>query len=98
MLSRRLGRLLLTGEQLTELNELKKQILQLTREYSLLAHASNRPGGDPLRTPWPPAPAFHMLAEFLQKMRLRQLLVRLWTFGLLWVVKVSQWRKNFLLF
>ena len=39
---------------MTELNELKKQILQLTREYSLLAHASNRPGGDPLRTPWRP--------------------------------------------
>lgn len=34
------------------LNELKKKILTLTKEYSRKAHTSNRPGNDPLRKKW----------------------------------------------
>ena len=30
--------------------ELKKEILRLTREFSRLTHAANRPGDDPLRS------------------------------------------------
>jgi CDP-6-deoxy-D-xylo-4-hexulose-3-dehydrase len=36
----------------TSLSELKAQILSLTREYSLQAHAAFRPADDPLRKPW----------------------------------------------
>jgi CDP-6-deoxy-D-xylo-4-hexulose-3-dehydrase len=36
----------------TSLSELKAQILSLTREYSLQAHAAFRPANDPLRKPW----------------------------------------------
>ena len=34
--------------------ELKADILRLTREFSALVHASQRPGDDPARTPWTP--------------------------------------------
>ncbi len=37
---------------MTSLSELKAQILSLTREYSLQAHAAFRPANDPLRMPW----------------------------------------------
>ncbi len=37
---------------MTSLSELKAQILSLTREYSLQAHAAFRPANDPLRKPW----------------------------------------------
>ncbi len=37
---------------MTSLSELKAQILGLTREYSLQAHAAFRPADDPLRKPW----------------------------------------------
>ena len=37
---------------MTSLSELKAQILSLTREYSLQAHAAFRPADDPLRKPW----------------------------------------------
>ena len=37
---------------MTSLSELKDQILNLTREYSLQAHAAFRPADDPLRKPW----------------------------------------------
>jgi CDP-6-deoxy-D-xylo-4-hexulose-3-dehydrase len=37
---------------MTSLSELKAQILSLTREYSLQAHAAFRPASDPLRKPW----------------------------------------------
>ncbi len=34
--------------------ELKAEILRLTREYSRVAHAANRPGNDPLHAPFAP--------------------------------------------
>jgi CDP-6-deoxy-D-xylo-4-hexulose-3-dehydrase len=34
--------------------EIRAEILRLTREYSASVHASNRPGNDPIRTPWSP--------------------------------------------
>lgn len=37
---------------MTSLSELKAHILNLTREYSLQAHAAFRPADDPLRKPW----------------------------------------------
>ena len=37
---------------MTDLPALKQEILRLTREYSLQAHASFRPGEDPQRKPW----------------------------------------------
>jgi len=37
---------------MTDLPALKQEILRLTREYSLHAHASFRPGEDPQRKPW----------------------------------------------
>jgi CDP-4-dehydro-6-deoxyglucose reductase, E1 len=37
---------------MTDLPALKQEILRLTREYSLKAHASFRPGEDPQRKPW----------------------------------------------
>ena len=38
----------------SSLTELKAQILELTRQYSRLAHAANRPGDDPARAPFLP--------------------------------------------
>ncbi len=35
-------------------NELKSEILRLTREYSAIMHAGQRPGDDHSRTPWQP--------------------------------------------
>jgi len=37
---------------MASLSELKAQILSLTRDYARQAHASFRPGADPLRIPW----------------------------------------------
>ena len=37
---------------MSDLPALKQEILRLTREYSLQAHASFRPGEDPQRKPW----------------------------------------------
>jgi CDP-6-deoxy-D-xylo-4-hexulose-3-dehydrase len=37
---------------MTDLPTLKQEILRLTREYSLQAHVSFRPGEDPQRKPW----------------------------------------------
>ncbi len=34
--------------------EIKAEILRLTREYSVLMHAGQRPGGDPAHAPWTP--------------------------------------------
>ena len=42
---------------MSELESLKKQILELTREYSRQAHASFRPAADPQREPWQPGSA-----------------------------------------
>ena len=37
---------------MTNLSEIKKEILELTKEYSKLAHASFRPGSDLKRKKW----------------------------------------------
>ena len=37
---------------MTSLSDLKDQILNLTREYALQAHAAYRPAIDPKRSPW----------------------------------------------
>ena len=37
---------------MSDLESLKQQILELTREYSSQVHASFRPAADPQRTPW----------------------------------------------
>ena len=34
--------------------EIKTEILRLTREYSRLTHAAQRPGNDPKRAPFEP--------------------------------------------
>jgi CDP-6-deoxy-D-xylo-4-hexulose-3-dehydrase len=39
---------------LSNLRDLKAQILSLTREYSRQAHGTHRPASDPERTPWQP--------------------------------------------
>jgi CDP-6-deoxy-D-xylo-4-hexulose-3-dehydrase len=39
---------------MTDLPALKQEILRLTREYSLQAHAAFRPADDPERKPWEP--------------------------------------------
>ena len=52
MLSRRFGGLLEPLCRVSNLPDLKAQILSLTREYARQAHGAFRPASDPERTPW----------------------------------------------